>query len=117
MGSAAFTQEEIGQGTAVLAIAGEVDVANAGELRRRIDEILERRSGTLILDLAEVIHMDSSGLAELISAHQRAAAHSMKLVLAFASSGLRRTVEVRGLDGILTIVDTRADALALLDEA
>jgi anti-sigma B factor antagonist len=111
MGSAEFSTEEIDATAAVLAIDGEIDASNAAELRRRINGLLERRAGTLVLDVAKVAHLDSSGLAELISAHQRARAHGMRFVLAFASSGLRRTIEVRGLDSLLTIVDSREDAL------
>lgn len=111
MGSAAFSREEIDAETTVLALAGELDYSNAAELRRRIDEVLTRRSGTLILDFAELRHLDSSGLAELISANQRAAAADVRLVLAISAHGLRRTIEIRGLDGIFTIVETRDDAL------
>ena len=112
MGSAAFSREEIDAETTVLAVVGELDYSNAAELRRRIDDVLARRSGTLILDFAELIHLDSSGLAELISARQRAAANDVTLVLAISSPGLRRTIEIRGLAGIFTIAATRADALA-----
>jgi anti-sigma B factor antagonist len=112
MGSAAFSREEIDAETTVLAVAGELDYSNAAELRRRIDEVLTRRSGTLVVDLGDLIHLDSSGLAELIAAHQRAKANSIRFVLAISSPGLRRTIEIRGLDGIFTIVETRADALA-----
>jgi anti-sigma B factor antagonist len=117
MGSATFQQEDPNPETTVLAVKGELDVSNVRELRRRIDDVLDRRSGTLIIDLVELIHMDSSGLAELISANQRARLCGMRLVLAFDSPGLRRTIEVRGLDGMFTIADSRADALGTLEQA
>jgi len=117
MGSATFQREDPNPETTVLTITGELDVSNVGDLRRRLDEILDRRSGTLILDLGALVHMDSSGLAELISVNQRARLSGMRLLLAFDSRGLRRTIEVRGLDGMFTIVDSRADALAALEQA
>jgi anti-sigma B factor antagonist len=117
MGSATFKREDPNPETTVLTVTGELDVSNVRDLRRRMDDVLDRRSGTLILDLGALVHMDSSGLAELISANQRARLSGMRLVLAFDSPGLRRTIEVRGLDGMFTIVESRADALATREQA
>jgi anti-anti-sigma factor len=117
MGSGTFKREDLHSDTTVLTVTGELDVSNARELRRRIDDVLERRVGTLILDLGALVHMDSSGLAELISANQHARLSGMRLVLAIESPGLRRTIEVRGLDGMFRIVDSREAALGTLEQA
>jgi len=114
MDGAGFKREDLDNGTAILTISGELDVSNARELRRRINEIVTSDVRGLVLDLAELAHIDSSGLAELITAHQRAAAHGAKLVLAFDSAQLQRTIEVRGLDTLSTISPTRDDAIAAL---
>ncbi len=56
--------------------------------------------------------MDSSGLAALISAHQLTQERRGRLALVITSESVRRTVEVRGLDRLFTIVPGRDEALA-----
>jgi anti-sigma B factor antagonist len=98
----------------VLAVAGELDVSNAKELRRRVDELLADGARGLILDLHGLAHVDSSGLAELIGAQQRCEERGGRLVLELDAPGLRRTLEVRGLDALFEIVPTRERAIAAL---
>ena len=63
---------EITTGTAgedrLVSVAGEVDVSCADELRAAIDaQIAEGVSGELVVDLAEVPYIDSTGIGVLVS--------------------------------------------------
>ena len=116
MGSASFTTDQREDDRIVLAVSGEVDVSNAAQLRRRVEDILADRPPAVIVDLSALRHMDSSGLAALISAKQAADARGVGFALVAGSSGLRRTLEIRGLDVVLNVVASIDDALSTLDE-
>jgi anti-sigma B factor antagonist len=94
----------------VLALSGELDLSNVGELRRRIDHAFAHGNGYVIVDLTEVRHMDSTGLAELISAHQRAADLRGGLALVVTSPSIRRTFEIRGVARLFKIAESVDEA-------
>jgi anti-sigma B factor antagonist len=114
MNGAEFTDEALDASTQLLAVNGELDVTSVGELRSRIQTAFAGGSPQLVLDLSGVTHMDSTGLAELISAHQRAMDLRGRLVLVVTSSPIRRTFEIRGVVNLFTIVDSRDGARAAL---
>ncbi len=54
----------------VVKVAGEIDVQTAGRLRETLEE-LSRGRHDVVLDMAEVEFMDSTGLGLLLSARKR----------------------------------------------
>jgi anti-sigma B factor antagonist len=114
MDVAEFEDEGLGASTQLLAVAGELDLSNAGDLRRRIASAFATGVSRLVIDLSRVTHMDSTGLAELISAHQRAMELRGQLVLVVASAPILRMFEIRGVVGLFTLVDSRDGARQLL---
>jgi anti-anti-sigma factor len=66
----------------------------------------------VIIDLSGLGHLDSSGLAELIGAHQRAGDLHGRVAIVLGSPAIRRTLEIRGVDGLLVLAGSRAEALA-----
>jgi anti-sigma B factor antagonist len=112
MGPAAFEGEIKDDNTEVVAVAGELDMSTSSELRRRVEVCLRNGRTAVIIDLSELTHMDSSGLAALISAHQLTQERRGRLALVISSESVRRTVEVRGLDRLFKIVPDRDEALA-----
>jgi len=111
---ASFDDVEIGDDSHVVVVTGELDLTTVGELRRRIDAALASGCSRVVVDLSDTIHMDSSGLAELLAAHQRAQAAGGGLALVVTTQSLRRTLRIRGVDGLFTVEPTRAGALAAI---
>ena len=97
----------------LLAVSGELDLTSVRDLRRRLQSAFASGQARIVIDLSQVTHMDSTGLAELISAHQRALELEGKLVLVVTSSSIRRTLEIRGVVNLFTIVDSRDGAREL----
>jgi anti-anti-sigma factor len=112
--SASFTEEPIDEAVRLIAITGDLDISNSRDLRARVARALSDGIQTLVIDLAEVNHIDSSALAALIEAHQRTSERRGKLVLVVTGPGVRRTIEVRGLDGVLMLVGSRDEAIGSL---
>ena len=76
-------------------LAGELDIASLAELQPELDALLRRPRQPLLLDLAELRFMDSSGVAILI----RLANHFGTVESRGATVAVRRVVETLGLSG------------------
>lgn len=85
-----------------LVLAGEIDAHTAPLLVEHLDP-LPAGTGDVVLDIAGVDFMDSTGLRVIIEAHDRAGAAHRRLVLRSPSSVVRRLFEVSGLSAHLVI--------------
>ncbi len=79
-----------------LALSGELDAHTAPLLAEQFAE-LPPGEGNVVLDIAKVEFMDSSGLRVIIDVHQRAADSGRSLVLRHPSAAVQRLLEISGL--------------------
>ena len=80
-------------GTTVVTVAGEIDMATAAELR----ECLVGTQGHVIVDLRGVSFLDSSGIGTLASARTRLLKTGGDLRLRKPQKIVRKALEVTGL--------------------
>lgn len=88
-----------------LVVSGEIDAHTAPALAAAI---ADTNGATIVVDLAGVEFVDSSGLRVLIDAHQQALDDDRALRLVNPSDAVRRLFDISGVDGYLN-VDTSAD--------
>lgn len=62
-----------GDGTARLVITGEIDMANAEQIPAATEKALAEHPARILIDLAAVSFLDSSGIRNLLTAHRIAA--------------------------------------------
>lgn len=98
----------------IVALAGRLVMADVPQVRQRLLAIVEQGSGKLILDLAEVGFMDSSGLSVLVSVFKAARAKSGEVVLLHLNPTVRSLIELTRLQQVFSIFDDEATALARL---
>lgn len=88
----------------VLSVAGEVDVSCADELRAAIDkQVAEGVPGELVIDLAEVPYIDSTGIGVLVGAAHRVAEAGGSLVVARPQRNVARVLGLLGVQADLNI--------------
>ena len=83
-----------------LALAGELDLANAATLAAQLDE---RTDGGLVLDMSELEFIDSTGIALLVATHRRLngnGAVGFRLI-GSESLAVRRVMALTGLEAEL----------------
>lgn len=90
---------------------GEIDLGNATALRTHISQAQRSKPARLVIDLAKVPYMDSSGVATLVEAMQVARKHGGLLVLCGLQDKVRSIFEIARLDMVFTIVASRAEAM------
>ena len=82
--------------TAVLAVRGEIDTLTASTFTAAIEDMLGASGEVLVMDLAEVRFLASSGLAALISAAHRTEDRGIRLRLVVTNRAVRRPLEITG---------------------
>lgn len=103
------------QGIVVARAAGEVDIATSGLLRDGLLRVItdEEHRG-LVVNLASVTFMDSTGVGVLVGVWRRVQAGRSALAVAEPSPQVRRTLDTAGLDKILPVYDSEQEALQAL---
>lgn len=99
-------------GVLCLRLAGELDLAVAGRVRGALDPALEGGATAVVLDMTDVVFMDSSMLKELLRARAALAERDGVIVLAAAGPSVRRLLSVTRTDELLGLADSPAEALA-----
>lgn len=84
-------------GATVLVLRGELDPHTAPLLRDHIDRAFAVDRSDLVLDLAGLTFIDSSGLRVIIGAHKEANEGGGRLVLRSPSQTARRLLDITGL--------------------
>lgn len=111
------SEEAVDAKTRVVTVRGEVDIFTAPEFKSLIAAAIDTDCHAVVVDLEAATFMDSSSLGVLISAQRRLGMREGRLIIASAVPAVRNTFKVTGLDSVLEIVDTRADALAAASDA
>ena len=104
------TSEQV-NGSLILKPLGDIDLSRSPSLRLQLDQAQGSGPTKLIIDLAEVPYMDSSGVATLVEAMKAARAAGRKLVLCGMQERVKSIFEIARLDMVFTIVETREEAL------
>lgn len=98
------------QGVNVITIKGKVDVDMAQELDDAIEAIYNAENKAVIIDLANVDYLSSSGLRTFVSATKRAKEAKGRLVLCNISPTVHETFKVVQLEQLFESYPTLADA-------
>lgn len=99
------------RGVMVVALAGDVDLSTSPDARKVLLECV-RRGRPVVVDMAGVSYIDSSGVASLVESLQSARKAGSAFVLAAVSEPARRVLQLARLDKVFTIHDSRDAALA-----
>jgi anti-sigma B factor antagonist len=88
----------------VVAVSGELDVASAPALRQELYRVIDQHANKVVVDLAEMEFIDSTGLGVLVGALKRVKEQGGALELRALSPSARRVFDITGLSKAFTIV-------------
>jgi anti-sigma B factor antagonist len=101
-------------GAAGVAVRGEVDTATAPLLQDALDDAVRSSTGPLVLDLAGVDFLDSSGINVLLRVRALLGREERALALVCPPGQVRRVLELTGIDDLFALYPTREDAARAL---
>lgn len=99
--------------TSVISVSGELDLASSPTLDAELERIATSDASRVVVDLAELEFMDSTGLSVLVRAHQRSAQRGQRFGLINGSQQVQRLLSLTGVAERLVLAETPD----LLDEA
>ncbi len=97
----------------LIQISGRLTATRLSEsLRGMVKKILSEGMTTVIIDMTEVIHMDSTGVGELVSAYTAVRKENGQLYLVGLSDIIHELLSTTNLLDIFTILPENAPELA-----
>jgi anti-sigma B factor antagonist len=96
--------------TCTVAVAGEMDISSADQVRNVIDRGIGERPETLLLDLSELEFCDSTGIHLVIRSQRRATAGGIRFVVIPPTGLARRVFDLSGIAGHVPFVASSAEA-------
>ena len=98
------------QGHIVVSLSGDVELESSPKARELLLGSVNQGRQVLV-DLAAVTYMDSSGVASLVEAFQRARKHGTGFALVLVNHAVLRVLKLARLDRVFIIHDTLTSAL------
>jgi anti-anti-sigma factor len=96
---------------AVVALTGELDVAGAALLERELERVAaDHEVKGVVLDLANLDFMDSTGLRLMVLADERSRAEGWRLSLVRGRPAVQRVFEITRMTERLHFVDSPGEA-------
>jgi anti-sigma B factor antagonist len=103
-------------GVAIVAVAGEIDVATAPAFEEVLTAaVRDRDEAGVVVDLTQVTFMDSSALSALVRAMERHKRLGSSIAVATDDTRITTLFEVSRLDHVLRLHPSRERAVASLD--
>ncbi|WP_323791553.1 STAS domain-containing protein [Nocardioides sp.] len=99
-------------GRTIVAVAGEIDVYTAPKLRDKITELVAAGTYHLVIDMAAVEFLDSTGLGVLVGGLKKVRAHDGSLHLICNQDRLLKIFRITGLAKVFVIHESTEAALA-----
>ena len=97
---------------ALVAIAGELDMATVPRVSAALEAEPAASAGAVVVDLAGVTFIDSTGLGALVKLEHALTARAGRLAIACPEGPARLLLDVTGLAEQLSVFATRAEAEA-----
>ena len=88
-------------GVVTVVATGELDLVTAPALRTALEQAVALMPDSIVVGLATVTFVDSTGLGALVHGWRLASDQGIKLTLRDASPPVRRVITVTGLDDLL----------------
>lgn len=91
----------LAEGATVVALAGRLNMVSASGLRDTVDALVEQGHALIIIDLTEVVFLDSSGLGALIGGVKATRRAGGDLRIAGASEQVQLVLQLTNMERIL----------------
>jgi len=96
----------------VVQVTGDIDLSRSVDFQHELLLLLDQRPERVVVDLAGVPYMDSSGVASLVKVLSRSRKAGIGLVLVGLSPRVQSLFQITRLDRVFQILSTRQEALA-----
>jgi len=96
---------------AIIDLKGKLTLGDGELLREQVNSLIQQGQNRIVLNLAEVPYMDSSGLGEVARAHSVVLRNGGRLNVLRPTPRVRDLFRVTKIERILEAFDSEADAV------
>ena len=96
--------------TAVAAVSGRVDSANAKEFEEELSAIIDKEATGLVVDCGELNYISSAGLRVFLIAIRKTSAAGGGLALCRVPDHINEVLEISGFSRLAKVFDTVEEA-------
>ncbi len=98
--------------TAIVDVTGDIDLHRSSQLQQGLLGVLDKKPSRILINLAGVPYMDSSGVASLVKLLSRTKKIGVPLSLVAPTRKVLSILEITRLDSVFTISDSEEEAMA-----
>ncbi|MBN2012615.1 STAS domain-containing protein [candidate division KSB1 bacterium] len=102
---------------AIITVEGDIDLYSSPQVRKEIIKLTNDETKGIIVNLAGVTYMDSSGVATLVEGLQLVNDYKGKLFMCHVQGVVHDVFELSRLDKVFSIFPKEADAVKAYHEA
>ena len=96
----------------VVDIVGDIDLVRSTRFQHALLKVVEKKPDMMIVNLAEVNYMDSSGVASLVKLLSRVRKVGVQLKLVNMTERVRSVFEITRLNTVFDIYDSEEEAMS-----
>ena len=96
-------------------VAGRIDGSNATAFAEALQDVVVRTDRAVIVDFGELAYINSAGLDAVVVTAKSLRGQDARLALCGLSEPIRNLFRISGLDQLLPIHGSRAEARASID--
>jgi anti-sigma B factor antagonist len=89
----------------IIDLSGELDAYTCSAFRDAMIEIIEQGNFNIVVSMADVEYIDSSGLGTLVGGLKRASEKGGRIAVVCKSHQIRKVFEITGLEKVFPIFD------------
>ena len=108
-----FDRRDIGHVAVLRPAENRIDAARAPEFKAYVVGVIDEGQASIVIDLAEVNFLDSSGLGALVACLKRVGQRG-DLAIAGAGKPVAKVLALTRMDKVFRIFDTADDAVAAM---
>ena len=102
-------------GVLFVLVSGRIDGGNVAAFEEAVRTAFESRDRAVIMDLEKLSYINSAGLRVLLMVANNLSGSPTKFALCAMSDRIRHVIETGGLDKVIPVLPSKAEALASLD--
>ena len=99
-------------GLTVCQIEGEIDINTSPGIKKSLDKLLQAKTPKIIVNLAKVTYVDSSGLATLVEILKNMRSYGGRLRLTNLSPKVKSLFEITKLEKLFEIMADEQEAIS-----
>lgn len=90
----------------IISIAGEVNLYSVSQLRKDIMSLVDESVPSLVIDMKDLTHMDSSGIALLANLQKRIKSNNGQFSMINVNNDINNVLKLAALDKFFNILET-----------